>query len=187
MFVYLTVIHHNHRVRSRIWLHSVKQTVNKFQEGLCAKRTLHDVTIQNAITKWEGWKNRETIWKISSDGITSKKGGLPPSVHKKCLALCFCASDRPCTTSVCRLAIHRTFIDKYKLLGSILPYQCKVVQAFVCRPFQRNTGYLKDRSKSKSIITNESYLFQCIPSFLKGSPNSSMRNGDATRRCHHFL
>jgi hypothetical protein len=49
MFVYTTVVHDKHRIRSRILLHVVKKPINEIAERCGAEGTLDDVTSEDAI------------------------------------------------------------------------------------------------------------------------------------------
>ena len=60
MFMNSAVIHDDHRIWRRIWIHVVQDTSNKRIKSFRTKRTFNNVTMDNSIVKRKCRQNRES-------------------------------------------------------------------------------------------------------------------------------
>ena len=51
VLVYVTIVHHNYRVRGRKQLHLIQGTFDKFVEGCSVESTFNDVTMEDTLFK----------------------------------------------------------------------------------------------------------------------------------------
>lgn len=57
MFVDPTIVHDDHRIGPRIWLHLVKQACNKFGECCGTERSFDNVAVHDALIQRERREN----------------------------------------------------------------------------------------------------------------------------------
>ena len=58
MFVYMAIVHHNHRVWGWKWLHLIQGMLNEFEEPCSVKRTFDDITMEDALFERQCRENR---------------------------------------------------------------------------------------------------------------------------------
>jgi len=56
-----TVIHNNHGVFSRIWLHMLEKSLNKLCECISTKGAFDNLAMNDAVTEWDSRKNRKAF------------------------------------------------------------------------------------------------------------------------------
>ena len=59
VFVDLAIVHYNHGIWRWEWSHVVEKSFNKGRKHLCAEQSLNNFTMEDAINKGEGRKNRK--------------------------------------------------------------------------------------------------------------------------------
>ena len=58
VFVYAAIVHRNHRVWGRKWLHLIQGTLNEFEERCSVESAFDDITMEDALFERQCRENR---------------------------------------------------------------------------------------------------------------------------------